>query len=274
MANVFTEKDTEQYYDQQDDLYQSFWSSDGSVHWGYFDQEGMSFAQAGQRLTDVLIEKSGIDCKSVVLDVGCGNGTTVLHIASKFDCRTVGVDLSGVRIKNALKNLKTQPRAIQENAKFIKSSGASLPFKNDYFSTVLSQSSIYHIHDKKKALSEIYRILKKGGIFVFDDLFKPKPKVSIDTQKNVFDRLLFDTPFSFHTYQTFLDQIGFKVIEAQDISQYLKESYKALIDVLGKKLSEGSPHKEHYKKLISAYQGTMEAVDKSELGYGLFVCKK
>ncbi len=33
----FTEADTEAYYDHEDSLYQSFWDSEGSVHWGYFE---------------------------------------------------------------------------------------------------------------------------------------------------------------------------------------------------------------------------------------------
>jgi ubiquinone/menaquinone biosynthesis C-methylase UbiE len=109
---------------------------------GYYDDENINFSQAAQRLTDVLIEKSGISSQSTVLDVGCGNGITALYIANKFGCKTIGVDLSGVRVKNALKNLKAQPENIQDIVQFIKSSATTLPFENNFFSNILSQSSI------------------------------------------------------------------------------------------------------------------------------------
>ncbi len=33
----FTEAETEAFYDAEDSLYRSFWDSEGSLHWGYFE---------------------------------------------------------------------------------------------------------------------------------------------------------------------------------------------------------------------------------------------
>lgn len=275
MVSKFTEKETEQFYDQADEIYQAHWSKDGSVHWGYFDEENINFSQASQRLTDLLIEKAHINRASMVLDVGCGNGTTALCIAERFGCKVIGIDLSGVRIKNALERLKEQPEDIQEKVQFIKSSATTLPFENNFFSSVLSQSSLYHVHDKEKALKEIYRVLKKDGVFVFDDLFKPSKEISADTQKYVYDRLLFDTPFTFESYKAYLEQIGFHILETEDHATHLQKSYAALIDILKKKLfSKNNRHQEKYEKLIFSYQKTIDAVSHNELGYALYVCQK
>ena len=51
---------------------------------------------------------------------------------------------------------------------------------------------------------------------VFDDLVKPQPSVSPAAQEFVYDRLLYDTPYSFDSYQEALKARGFKVIEAQE----------------------------------------------------------
>lgn len=112
-------------------------------------------------------------------------------------------------------------------------------------------------------------------MFVFDDLLKPSRKISADAQKYVYDRLLFDTPFTLESYKAFLEQIGFNVLEADDIAKHLQKSYEALIDSLKKKLfSKDNRHQDKYEKLIFSYQKTIDAVDHNELGYALYVCQK
>ena len=71
-------------------------------------------------------------------------------------------------------------------------------------------------------LKEAYRVLKDGGIMVFDDLIKPQPEIGAEAHKFVYDRLLFDTPFSFDSYQDALKAQGFKILEAHDLSSHLK----------------------------------------------------
>ena len=269
----YTEKDTEKYYDSEDSIYQSFWDKEGSCHWGLFKNKENNYLKASEYLTDLMIEKSGINSRSKVLDLGCGNGEVTIQVAKKTGSYIFGVDLSGVRIKNAEDKLKQNALAF---VSFKKASATNLPFKDGEFTHVWSQATIYHVHDKDKALSEVYRVLKKDGIFIFDDLTKPKKIISKESRKYVYDRLLFDTPFSFKTYQEALKNKGFKIIEAKEISEHLKTSYQKLIDILENKVNNSEEAKliEKYKKLILAYGFTIKAVDKKELGWALFLCKK
>ena len=117
----------------------------------------------------------------------------------------------------------------------------------------------------------MYRVLEKGGILVFDDLIKPQPVISEDAQKYVYDRLLYDTPFSFDSYQEALKSKGFEIIEALDISQHIKQSYLRLSERTPKAEGENA---EHYAWLSNAYKETARAVDNHELGWGLYICRK
>jgi ubiquinone/menaquinone biosynthesis C-methylase UbiE len=220
-----------------------------------------------------MIEKTKISESSNVLNVGCGDGEVDVQIVKKTGCKITGIDLSNVRIENAKKKI---PPKLKNKLRFIHTSATNLPFDKEAFSHVISQSTIYHIHNKQKALSEIYRVLQKGGIFVFDDLFKPKPNVSKDTQKFVYERLLFDTPFSFKTYQDELRKQGFEIVEARDISENMKKTYQKLCKILEEKIKNGENPKFHerYKYLIKAYNKTIEATNKNEIGWAIFVCKK
>ena len=110
MKSGFTEQDTERYYDAEDAIYRSVWDKEGSVHWGLFDDTtGLDFLKAGANLNRIMAERGGIDETSKVLDLGCGSGTTTFWLSKTQGCQATGIDLSGVRIGNAKKDLEKQP---------------------------------------------------------------------------------------------------------------------------------------------------------------------
>ena len=272
MTSRFSELETEQYYDAEDEIYRSVWDEDGSVHWGLFDETtGDDFLKACANLDATMVKKGQIESSSRVLDLGCGNGTTAIWLSNHLNCRVTGIDLSGVRVQNALDSIAELDEPARELLAFEKASATELPFEDGAFSHVWSQAVIYHVPDKDAVLSEAYRVLEKGGILVFDDLIKPQPHISADAQKYVYDRLLYDTPFSFGSYQQALKEKGFEVLEAQDLSPHLKQSYLRLADRTPK---NGGEHAEHYEWLTKAYLETARAVDNKELGWGLYICRK
>ena len=272
MSSRFTENETEQYYDSEDAIYRSFWDEDGSVHWGVFDDTtGEDFLKACANLDHMMVQKGMISDRSRVLDLGCGNGTTAIWLNSDQSCHVTGIDLSGVRVQNANNTRSTLPHTKQDQLKFEKASATDLPYADESFSHVWSQAVIYHVPDKDTTLAEVYRVLEKGGIFVFDDLIKPQPVISDDAQRYVYDRLLYDTPFNFESYQEALKSKGFEIIEAHDISEHIKQSYLRLSERTP--VAEGE-HAEHYAWLSTAYKETARAVDNQELGWGLFICRK
>ena len=272
MTSRFTELETEEYYDAEDVIYRSFWDSEGSLHWGYFDDStGRDFLKACANLNEIMVKQASIHRESRVLDLGCGNGNTATWLCKTCECQVTGVDLSGVRIGNAQDSLSAQPREIRERLAFEKASATDLPYEDRTFTHVWSQATIYHIHDKELALREAYRVLATDGILVFDDLTKPTPNISPEAKTYVYDRLLFDTDFSFDSYQTALKETGFRILEALDLSQHLKTSYQCLSE---KALGGGRAEHERCQKLSAAYLQMVQAVDRGELGWGLYVCRK
>ena len=196
----------------EDVIYRSVWDADGSVHWGVFDHANGAnpgangngsirdqFLAAGIRLNELMVAYAGINAASTVLDVGCGNGATATWLCRHTHAQVTGIDLSGVRIDNARAALETVPELAGKLA-FEKASAAELPFPAAAFTHVWSQATIYHVPDKVKALQEAHRVLQPGGAFIFDDLIKPRPDISPAARQFVYDRLLFDTDFSFYSY--------------------------------------------------------------------------
>ena len=273
MTGKFTEKSTEHFYDTEDALYRSFWDKEGALHWGIFDETtGDDFLKACANLNNIMAKMSLIDQDSRVLDLGCGNGTTSMWLCESLGCRVLGIDLSGVRIGNARENLQRHPHEIRLRAAFEKGSATALPFDDGSFTHVWSQATIYHVHDKEKALKEAYRVLMDDGIFIFDDLTKPKPDIGELARTYVYDRLLFDTDFSFESYQEGLEATGFRILTARDLSNDLKTSYSCLEKITGKRSSENPDEK--YQSLCYAYGQMVRAVENGELGWGLYLCRK
>jgi tocopherol O-methyltransferase len=65
------------------------------IHHGYFLSPSDTKETAQIRLIELLLERSGLQATSTVLDVKCGIGGTTLHLAKKHACNVVGLTISG-----------------------------------------------------------------------------------------------------------------------------------------------------------------------------------
>jgi len=94
-----------------------------------------------------------------VLEVGCGLGTDAVNFA-RAGARYTGVDLTEasielVRKRFAIENLEADLRVADAEA---------LPFPDDSFDLVYSHGVLHHTPDTQRAIDEVYRVLRPGGI--------------------------------------------------------------------------------------------------------------
>lgn len=264
---IFTEADTEALFDdrERDERFRSFWDPEGSLHWGYFhnlaNAKPEEFAPACKRWDEYMLEQSGITAESRVLEVACGNGKAAVWLAQQTGCEVLGIDLSGSYIDNARQSASNFPSL---RVSFQKESATDLPFANDSFTHAWSQGALYHIPELNKALSEAHRVLKPGGIFLFDDLISPVTEVSETTRKYVYDRLLFEPKFNAESYAAKLTQIGFKVLQIKDMSEHLEKSYELVTELA----------RDQYPDISAAFKKTQDAIASNELGWCFYLAQK
>ena len=272
----FTEEQTKKFYNTEDAVYRSFWDKDGNCHYGYFSSDNVAFDKAMVALNNKMLTFSTINNTSTVLDLGCGNGNNSFFIHERKHAKVTGIDLSDIRIRNAMEVLITKCKSTKNKMAFFQSSAERLKFKANSFSHVWSQACIYHIHNKIKAFKEVYRVIKKGGIFILDDLIKPNRTISCQAEKLIYERLLFNTKYNLVLYQQALEKIGFRILYAEDMSRHYALSYWKLADILEGKIQRKEERQYHaiYKKLIYAYRKTWKFMEKGEIGWALFVCRK
>lgn len=93
-----------------------------------------------------------------ILDVGFGNGSFTQAVSATFPRSDItAIDTSIPKLVSS------------DNITFIKGSVEQLPFALESFDLVITVLSLHHWKEKSKGISEIYRVLKKGGRLIIGD---------------------------------------------------------------------------------------------------------
>lgn len=123
-----------------------------------------------------LIERGGIKKGMHVLDLGCGSGAFTPFIA-----RTVGdngkvyaLDIQTDMLKQLENKLSRPENKDIKNIKLIEGNAYDLPFDSKSLDLVNMVTVLQEIPDRNRALQEVKRVLKPGGILAVTELF-PDP---------------------------------------------------------------------------------------------------
>jgi ubiquinone/menaquinone biosynthesis C-methylase UbiE len=100
-----------------------------------------------------------------ILELGCGAGYAIKQIIRQIHVnKLVGLDISKTVIQSA--RIRNRKHLSNGKVKFFHGDVKQLPFKDQSFSKVFSIQSIYFWEDLPTTLSEIYRVLKPGGLII------------------------------------------------------------------------------------------------------------
>jgi len=104
-----------------------------------------------------------------VLDLGSGAGIDVFLAAKAVGPtgKAIGLDMTDEMLKRAREN---QAKLGIANAEFWKGEIEDMPVESDSIDRVISNCVINLVPDKRKAFSEINRVLKPGGKFTVSDI--------------------------------------------------------------------------------------------------------
>lgn len=227
-----------------------------------------------------IFDKINLSQNEKVLEIGCGDGQIWKQCKDKIpkNCEIILSDISEGMINDARENLKD----LKANVKFHNIDCVNLPYEDESFNKVVANHMIFYVKDRKKAFSEIKRVLKKDGCF-YCSTYGLKHMKEIETLTKNFDSRI--ALCEIHLEEIFGLENGeeqvngyFSNIEKHIYDDYLIiNDYKPLLDYI---LScHGNQHEILNGKYAEFEKYVKEKVERAGKfkvfkHAGLFICKK
>lgn len=184
-----------------------------------------------EKIVDFLKDKKGN-----ILDLGCGSGRNFIKVSGTI----YGVDFSEEMLKFAEEYARKQ----KINVKMIKAQADDLPFENNFFDAALFITVLHCIPDSKKrekSLKELFRVMKpkaEAMIIVWNknqEKFRnEKKEVIIPWKYNGEKHMRYYYLYDQEELVDLLKNIGFEIIEIQDVKKDLGTSQRNIVMIVRK----------------------------------------
>jgi SAM-dependent methyltransferase len=92
-----------------------------------------------------------------VLEIGCGTGCDLLQFA-RHGAEATGIDITP-------EHLRLARERVGQSAQVQEAEATDLPFPDGSFDYVYSHGVLHHIKDARRAVEEVFRVLRPGGRF-------------------------------------------------------------------------------------------------------------
>ncbi len=146
-----------------------------------------------------------------ILDVACGTGDLAIELAKNNPEKIIGIDIAEKMIEIG-KN-KVQKAGLSEKIELITADALKIPFADNTFDAVTCAFGVRNFENLEAGLTEMNRVLKKGGKLIILEFSKPKNKI-IKKTFNVY-------------FHNFLPFIGEKISKNKNAYKYLPQTVAA-----------------------------------------------
>jgi malonyl-CoA O-methyltransferase len=228
-----------------------------------------SFNDIQLRLAKELAEMAGAFKfePTSILDIGTGTGEVAFLLNQRFpNAKIIGCDIAQGMIK------KAKARNTSPNIKFEVADAEALPYNEDQFDLVVSNSTFQWVGNIVKAFSNVKRILKEDHPFVFIT-FGPK---TFSELGHAFKLKVDSTANYLHTYRTIeelerlLTEDRFEILESS--SEIVKQMYPSCREMFktikgvgalnaSKDLPKGMKSRSKLEAMIHYYEDTFKMGD-------------
>lgn len=156
------------YYDENNGLYLN--------HVGHTCQAGLlpGLHDDPYRSTSLhvvnAVTASGLARKSRILDAGCGACGPSVHICQAVeDASVVAMTISGVQARSGLELVAAE--GLTDRIRVVIGDYHFLPYEDNSFDATLFLESSGYSYDLQQLFSEVYRVVRPGGMIYVKDLF-------------------------------------------------------------------------------------------------------
>jgi ubiquinone/menaquinone biosynthesis C-methylase UbiE len=156
------------------------------------DYDAMDHREVNRRFVDDLLQSSKFQvatskliegdstlnlqpetCNLDVVDLGTGTAQIPIELCRRYPhCRVMAADAAVNMLEVARHNLEVA--SLTQRIELVHVDAKQLPFDNEMFDVVMSNSIIHHIPEPITVLREAARVVKQGGLLFFRDLLRPE----------------------------------------------------------------------------------------------------
>lgn len=124
----------------------------------------------GKTATEWLIHKANPSQDMTVLEIACNQGTSAISLAKRFNVKVIACDLDEVVLEKA--RINAERAGVSHLIEFVHADARQMPFEDSSFDIVINEAMLTMLsdEDKKLALSEYYRLVKKNGYVLTHDV--------------------------------------------------------------------------------------------------------
>lgn len=243
-----------------------------------WERFGLTKHWGGIYATRQLIELCNIVPGQYILDIGCGTGYTACLLAKNYQVDVVAADIRLKVLEEAKKRIAKED--VRNRVKTIEADAHELPFPSNTFDAIIAES-VLAFCDKKKASSEVHRVLKPSGVFGNNEgtYLKPPPAQlpSFLLKSYGLDVKLLQED----GWRAVHSEVGFEVISStvypfNYIKQFLGELWvdgiRRRLSAWLKAFSDPTMRRTIFKMDRDTRQGLRQFL--SYVGYGLYVSRK
>src|SRR5512138_3502584 len=123
-----------------------------------------------------LVEK--IPANGKVLEIAPGPGYFCIELAKLGNYQISGLDISKSFVEIARRNAAKEGLKID----FREGNASAMPFKDNTFDFTFCQAAFKNFSEPVKAIAEMYRVLRPGGLSVIADLRRDAPPEEIERE--------------------------------------------------------------------------------------------
>ena len=261
---------TEAYYDssEADSFYAVIWGGE-DIHIGVYQHAHENVAQASARTVDTMKTRLGrVDSGCRVLDIGSGYGGAGRALARAFECQVDCLNLS--EVQNERNRNLTRKAGLDDRVHVVHANFEAIPGPDAVYDVVWSQDAILHSGNRERVLSEVARVLKPGGRFIFTDPMQTD-NCPPDVLQPVLDRIHLDSLASPSFYRKNLalhrlEERGFVEMPDQLRTHYsrVREELMARREECVRRCGDG-----YVTQMLQGLGHWVDAADRGHLTWGI-----
>lgn len=234
---------------------------------------GVAYLHPGMLIsTKKLVELCEIGTDTKVLNVGCGDGATLVYLAKSGCKKVTGIDISEDMISRAMERIK---REDVEGSVVVKGGDAqNIPFADASFDVVISEAVLILVPDQKKAVSECVRVVKVGGLVgTIEPAWTKEPSEELVKEFHDFckceARILTFDQWEHLFSGAGLSKVEFLTFEGMGMEEFLKSQRFSTMSRMMLKFMSDPRARKRMKEMMTFFGRR-----KGEIGYGIYVGRK